>query len=66
MKPHDSSVLGRPIELTEAQWEAQKIYLYANILKAGPNRSRRRSIGATNWVCLAILVAALVAALWQH
>ena len=31
MKPHDSSVLGRPIELTEAQWEAQKIYLYANI-----------------------------------
>jgi hypothetical protein len=42
--------------------DQQKLYLYANILKGGPNYSRKRIVW-TNWVCGIILVGALIAAI---
>ena len=51
------------MQLTEAQWEAQKCYPYHNILLSSPNRSRRR-INATNWFCGIALFIAIAAAIW--
>lgn len=62
MKP-DSSVLGRPVQLTEAQWNSQKLYLYQNLLLSGPNRSHKR-IQWTNWVCGIVLLMAIGAAIY--
>ena len=43
--------------------DTQKLYLYANMLKGGPNISHKRIVW-TNWICGVVLILAIAAAIW--